>query len=575
MKYTLLTHPFSKIDDKKNYIAISDLLKPFYIEFKNVKFVSNSKDRRFYFKEIDEQCFKNKQFSIKIYKKILKICNYQVFNERQIKINLGWITDIFSRITYGRYSKIKYIFENFFIDEVELVSSEYNSKYGNTEDFLNDLKGFPKNNFIFDSYLNKEIIDFFFVSRVKYIFKEVSNIEKNKIYPSKNFLKLVFNRLNYYISFFNKIIFISPFLSKFEQLKLDLALFQIPFYLPHIKFKYENYNIKERDRIYSLLKLEDESYLNFFLKFFIKMLPSIYLEDLHNLKKNSTKIKIPRSDYVFSSNLFSIYDELKFNVSSKKIELITGQHGSNYGTASYRMNPSIEEINSDYFLTWGWTKRQNNLSGFNFINHKLTKNIDYNAIAVVLGAQSAITYYDDTFSFYDYINKCSKFLKKIDYKIYKKIILRPHKNEFNIIDEIKFWNSEHPKIKIHDHKKSLETLINNSFLTIFTYEASSFFHSLNIKKPCIYINFHNLDNVNLDVKKIYEVLIDAKILFLEPNEAVNHLNLISNKSELMKWWNSEKVVNSIEYFNSYLNRSEKNKIETLKKIFLNIKKNKT
>ena len=66
------------------------------------------------------------------------------------------------------------------------------------------------------------------------------------------------------------------------------------------------------------------------------------------------------------------------------------------------MNPSIEEINSDYFLTWGWKKRKNNLPGFNFINHKIIKKTNNNSISVVLGAQSAITYYDDTYDPFDW-----------------------------------------------------------------------------------------------------------------------------------------------------------------------------
>ncbi len=561
MKYCLLTHPFSKILKEENYIVISDSLKYHYKNFSNVISPKYNVSNKLYFDRVDTQVTQNENLSINTYKKITEIYNFEYLDKKQIKLNISWLTDVFSRVTFGRYLKIKYILDNFEVKEVELIKLNQEISFGSTSDFLNAIKNVDKN-FAFDSYLTKEIINFFYNSDIKFNFKTIDSKPKNFI--KKNNIKKIFNRVMSLLCYFNKIVFVSSFLSKFEIIKINLMLFQIPFFLPHIKFNYNKYDYHNRQRLYNTFKQNNKTYKEFFTKFFIHCLPSAYIEDFNNLKNNSKIIQLPKkSKIIFSANLFSIYDELKFKISKSNLKIITAQHGSNYGTSSYRMNPSVEEKNSDIFLTWGWYRRKNNIIGFNFIKNELKFAKSHNKISLILGPQSAITYYDETSSFLNYINKNSDFLNRLNKDIYKKIIIRSHKDEFNLLNEKKFWQDNHPRIKIDNSMNRLEKILNESYLTIFTYEATSFFQLLNIKKPCIYINFTKLQNISSDYRYIYEKLIEANILFVDENKAINHLNVVHDKNKLQQWWYSNKVQENINFFNSKLNNFKKNKLLSL------------
>ena len=561
MKYCLLTHPFSKIIKEKNYVVISDSLKYHYKNFSNVITPKYNVSNEIYFDKVDTQASQNEKLSVNIFKKISEEYNFDSLNDKQIKFNISWLIDVFSRITFGRFLKIKYIFDNFEIKEVELIKSNQEINFGSTLDCLNAIKNIEKN-FLFDSYLTKEIINFFYNKNVEFNFKIIDS--KTKKFIKQNNLKKLFNRIISLVCYFNKIVFISTFLSRFEIIKLNLMLFQIPFFLPHIQFNYSKYDLNNRKRLYDILKQNNKTYEEFFTKFFIYCLPSAYIEDFNNLKNNSKIVQLPKkSKIIFSANLFSIYDELKFKISNSNLKIITAQHGSNYGTSSYRMNPRVEEKNSDNFFTWGWHRRKNNITGFNFIKNDLKLTTSHNNISLILGPQSAITYYDETASYFNYINKNSDFLNKLNKDIYKKIIIRPHRNEFNLLDEKKFWQDEHPNIKIDNPKNRLEKILNESYLTIFTYEATSFFQSLNIKKPCIYINFAKLQNISSDYRYIYERLIEANILFIDEIKAINHINIVYDKKKLHQWWHSDKVQENINFFNHKLNNFNKNKLTSL------------
>ena len=57
---------------------------------------------------------------------------------------------------------------------------------------------------------------------------------------------------------------------------------------------------------------------------------------------------------VVTANAFDTNEYFKFWLVNKikKIKYYTIQHGANYGVSKHDINPSIEELTSDKFITW-------------------------------------------------------------------------------------------------------------------------------------------------------------------------------------------------------------------------------
>ena len=70
-----------------------------------------------------------------------------------------------------------------------------------------------------------------------------------------------------------------------------------------------------------------------------------------------------------------------------------------------------------------------------------------------------------------------------------------------------------------------------------------------------------------DATKFYEVLKDAKVFFDDEVSLAEHINSIWNNTSV--WWNSSKVQEAINFFCKEYACINKNKLQDLKKIFLN------
>ena len=90
-----------------------------------------------------------------------------------------------------------------------------------------------------------------------------------------------------------------------------------------------------------------------------------------------------------------------------------------------------------------------------------------------------------------------------------------------------------------------------SKLTFFNYDSSGILENLALNYPTI-CTWNNVeDNVNEKFLKNYEMLIDAKILFLNKDDLVEHLNQVWNSID--EWWLSKNTQNNIKKFNQKLN----------------------
>ena len=263
----------------------------------------------------------------------------------------------------------------------------------------------------------------------------------------------------------------------------------------------------------------------------------------------------------------------KYWSSSKTEKLIIGQHGCNYCTTKYKINPSVEEKIPKKFITWGLENFDTHYPGVNFLENKINNsNINNNKISLILYAQKGEYFFDEFFDFIEYQNFYKKFISKFltDHKNFQ-IIIKPHKtHKYNLINEIDFWKQNFANIQFADDKETVEDLINNSYLTIFTYDSTDFFKALHRKKNIILLSHNNLEHIREDVIENYNLLKD-KIIFTNANKVFEVLN--NHISKLNSYFNKKNIKSAKKKFNTKLNINSKQKIYKLSKCISRIQKN--
>jgi putative transferase (TIGR04331 family) len=88
-------------------------------------------------------------------------------------------------------------------------------------------------------------------------------------------------------------------------------------------------------------------------------------------------------------------------------------------------------------------------------------------------------------------------------------------------------------------EESFESLLKRSKIVICTYPETTFSEAMVIGVPTILIYNPKFNERNAVTEKVINLLLDARIIFNNPIDASNHLNLIWD--DVGDWWNSSKV----------------------------------
>ena len=85
-----------------------------------------------------------------------------------------------------------------------------------------------------------------------------------------------------------------------------------------------------------------------------------------------------------------------------------------------------------------------------------------------------------------------------------------------------------------------------------------------MNSPVILLTTKSLFYVKKEYKKYYDILIKNKIIFLNAEEAAEHINL--NLSRINQWWNEKKRQEGIKFFCDNMCKYEGNNIKKLTSI---------
>lgn len=403
-------------------------------------------------------------------------------------------------------------------------------------------------------------------------------IDPKKSSLKKDILKWGYRQIRTLLSLFVKktdALILNSYLPTKELIKLQLSLRQVPQLNSSPNFK----NVKKPDLIlrkYLTKKIANTSNKKiegFLTEMLFKLLPVCYLEgfdDLNNLAKKQPWPKKPK--FIFTSNSFDTDEVFKLWAAYKAevgYRYFVGQHGNNYGTYRY-MNPSIEEITSDKFLTWGWTDGcRQHVPAFNFKIAGIKK-IQYDSSGGLLLIQvclsNRITTWDANAEFIDYFENQKKFICELAERPRAGLIIRLHAGfKSQKWCELSRWRDFDATLKIEDGSLNLSRLISKSRIVIHSYDSTGILETLSQNIPTIAFWQNDLDHIRKTAKPFYQLLVDVGIVHFSAESASSKINDIWE--DVDGWWFSDAVQNARELFCKRFSIFSNSPIADLKKIF--------
>lgn len=482
-----------------------------------------------------------------IIEKILPILNQlhlKSYNKRQWKIIIGQWLRVFLKVFMNRYSNLTSILNKTKIDQFEIKN--YISNY-----FFNDFEDFYKNCDCsqFENLIYEKILAFKNTKTKVLKFNKTLFKQKKKKISIKEFLISILNSFKFKD---DKYFFIQLYLSNFNNYILQLKFLIFPKFWHFTQFKdysVPNYNLRKSLKL--KLKINNKKNLkNFLLNSLFEFMPTAYLEDFKNIETFIKKNYPKKPEYIITANSFFFNETFKIYLAEKInfSKYIVLQHGNNYNSHFHEQRKSIEEDTSDYFITWGFKKKNKKyIPGIMQKKVSKSKNNINNLLFMHMAFDGRNTIWENYNDYLIYISNVKQTILEL-HKIneIKKIIYRvtpDHKNYRNLL----FFKNLTPKITFSFCKNSLAKDLNDSNICLFSYNSSGFYENLSNNIPSLLlINRNYLNEIDTQTKKDFLLLKKKNIIFFEPEKL--SLFLKKNWNNIYTWWNTKEIQKTIFIF---------------------------
>jgi putative transferase (TIGR04331 family) len=368
---------------------------------------------------------------------------------------------------------------------------------------------------------------------------------------------------------------ISSYLPKKEQIKLELALRQVPqFRLPNKLTLCKSYDHTLRQSLTTYIaSTTDDKLLNIIIKLVFEYMPVCYIEGFQEVCNMANNLNWPKNPkFIFTSSNF--YDDEIFKVwagfnSERGVPYYTGAHG-NYGVTKYELNPSIEEITSDKFLTWGWTdglKQHTPAFIFKSVGKReKLYNPKGDLVLIELFQSLPIWTWDATAEHQHYFNHQLRFISSLKEIPKKNLTVRLHvaSHALNWNEHARFMEFD-PSIRVDLGDSTISELIAQSRLVVHSYDSTGILETMSHNIPTLAFWQNGFDHLRDSAKPFYQLLVDAGIVHLTPESIAHKVNDIWDNVD--DWWARSEVQNAKNEFCNRYAVISKTPIRDLKKIF--------
>lgn len=370
---------------------------------------------------------------------------------------------------------------------------------------------------------------------------------------------------------------INTYLPKKQTFKLHLALAQFPqVWISPVLKEIINPDIKLRRNLTSEIMQGSKNLLEHTLYAMVfELLPVCYLEGFQSIEELLKEQNWPnKPKFIFTSNNFDT-DEVFKRWMANQMEIGTkyfcGQHGNNYGTYRYMM-PSVEEVTSDKFITWGWTEDvHKHVPAFIFKTSGITGekySPSGGLLLIEVCMNHRITTWDGSVEFNEYFIEQQQFINLLNCSIRNKLTVRLHSGyRFAKWSEESRWKAFDSTLRIDTGSTPISDLVARSRLVIHSYDSTGILETLSQNIPTLAYWQNGFDHLRDSAKPMYQLLVDAGIVHL------THLSIAQKINEVWDdvdtWWTTKKVQEARKAFCKRYAFTSDNPVTDLKKILIN------
>lgn len=374
----------------------------------------------------------------------------------------------------------------------------------------------------------------------------------------------------------NDAFIINSFLPRKEEIKLQLALGQVPqlWVSPKLALT-ENPDRALRQSLSSKIAgVADKSLANILRAMVFELLPVCYLEGFAGLAESVKQLSWPKEPkFIFTSNNFDMDEVFKLWTATKVesgFKYVTGQHGNNYGTYRY-MYPAVEEDTADKFLTWGWADglpQHTPAFIFKTAGRKVEGcNPDGGLVLIELHAGLMLSTWDAVAEFKAYFSDQQSFIEKLQNLPKKRLTVRLHHAHANLKwGEEGRWKEFDPTVKLDLGASDISKLIAQSRLIVHSYDSTGILETLSQNIPTLAFWQNGLEHLRESAKPYYQLLVDAGIVHFTPESAAAKVNEVWGDVE--GWWAQSAVQEARKQFCERYSRVSPCPVCELKEILL-------
>jgi len=367
----------------------------------------------------------------------------------------------------------------------------------------------------------------------------------------KDWFRSLVNSVATYLSENNSYFVFNTYLPKYLELKLQLHLKQVPIIPMSVEFGTATVSSKalREELTFEFLKCfnHDCEVTRIIGSMIFELLPICYLEAFSELIKLVDQQPWPKSPrLIFTSNSFHT-DEIFKIYTARNVQMgtsyLVGQHGNNYGTSRY-LNPSIQEVTADKYLTWGWTDGlAQHTPAFNLRAPKIkykTKSGNQGLLLIMKAPEHRITTWDCSAEYGEYLVQQFKFIECLPDRVKMSLTIRLHAaHSLQEWDEGKRFHHLNPKIQIDYGNLPIERLISKSKLVVHAYDSTGLLQTLAGNVPSIGFWQGGVNHLRESAVPYYQLLAESGVLQFTPESAAN---LISECwDDVNGWWHQERI----------------------------------
>lgn len=376
----------------------------------------------------------------------------------------------------------------------------------------------------------------------------------------------------------DQIVFVCPYMGTWDSIRLQLALRQIPFVEAPSEYSISNpidHTLRSKLKFTNTTN-EFETILSWMIA---DQIPKEYVEGYLQLKNYADSVFPKHPKVIFTANayhgntLFQMWAAYQVELGAK---LIGTQHGGNYGSGLWSASESHQIRICDRYYTWGW-KKQDSPNVIPLATSKLnaiSKGIKSNPDGGVLLINNTIPRY--SYWMYSapvgpqmvkYFNDQYRFVRAVSRDVYNALTVRlyPFDSGWN---EAHRWKENFPDLRIYQGEKSLYKQLNESRLSIDTFNTTTYLETFSANYPTILFWDPRYWELRPSAIPYFEGLRKVGILHDTPESAAKKVNEVFR--DPMSWWSQNAIQRTLEEFNHQFLRTSDNWLVDWKREFLKL-----